>query len=156
MYVEWEMLPRKTISSGGLFFNDEGSVLIVKPNYKEGWNIPGGTIDAEESPVEAYMREVKEEIGLDKKPLELLCVDYVKVTRGGHDHVSMVFDGGTLTAEEISKIKLQTEELTEYKLVSIEEAVKLLAVNLSKRLPKCVEARKAHRTAYLENGEVPN
>lgn len=156
MYIEWEKLPRKTISSGGLFFNNEGNVLIVKPNYKEGWNIPGGTIDAEESPVEAYVREVKEEIGLDKRPLALLGIDYVKVTRSGHDHVSLVFDGGLLTAEEIGKIKLQAEELTEYKFASIEEAVKLLAVNLAKRLPKCIEARKAHMTVYLENGEMPN
>lgn len=154
MYIEWENLPRKTISSGGLFFNDKGEVLIVKPNYKDGWSIPGGTIETGESPIEAYMREIHEEIGLKKKPLELLCIDYVKRTPGGHDHLSFVFDGGSMTSDEISRIRLQAEELTEYKFVSAEEAVKIMTAGLAKRLPKCIEARNAHKTVYLENGDL--
>lgn len=154
MFIEWEKLPRKTLSAGGLFFNDEGKILIVKPNYKEGWTIPGGTIDSEESPVEAYTREISEELGLNKKPLALLCIDYVKKTRGGHDHVSLVFDGGVLSSDEIKSIHLQEEELTEYRFVSLKEAVELLAESLAKRMPKCIEAKKRGKTVYLEDGEL--
>jgi len=142
------------MSSGALFFNEEGKFIITKPNYKEGWNIPGGGADLEESPSEAFVREVKEELALDKKPISLLCVDYVKKSSMGHDHLNFVFDGGVLTKNEINSIKLQTEELDEYRFVSLEEAVELLAENWAKRIAKCIDARKVHKTVYLENGNA--
>jgi ADP-ribose pyrophosphatase YjhB (NUDIX family) len=61
MLIEWENLPRKTMSSGALFLNKEGKFIITNPNYKEGWNVPGGMVDPNESPAEAFKREVKEE-----------------------------------------------------------------------------------------------
>ena len=152
-WIEWEQLPRKTISAAGLFFNTVGEILIVKPNYKDGWNIPGGTIDDEESPLKAFTREVMEEIGLEKRPHALLCIDYVQNMKNGHDHISMVFDGGELSETEMNNVHLQQEELTEYRFVSVQEAEQLLATNLAKRLPKCIEAHKSKKTIYLENGE---
>lgn len=156
MWTPWENLPRKTMSSGALFFNDEGKFIITKPNYKEGWNVPGGTVDLEESPVEAFIREVKEELGLDKKPVAMLGVDYVRKSSTGHDHLSFVFDGGVLTKDEIANIKLQTEELDEYRFVDLDEAMKLLASNWAKRIEKCVVARNMHNMIYLEQGELIN
>jgi 8-oxo-dGTP diphosphatase len=155
MFIEWENLPRKTMSSGALFFNKEGKFIITKPNYKEGWNVPGGMVDLQESPSEAFEREVKEELGLEKKPVCLLGFDYVKEreNRKQHDHVVFVFDGGVLTDEEIHGIKLQEEELIEYRFVSLEEARGLLEKDFARRLPKCIEARNAHKVVYLENGE---
>jgi 8-oxo-dGTP pyrophosphatase MutT (NUDIX family) len=153
MLVSWESLPRKTSSSGALFFNSDGKFIITKPNYKEGWNVPGGTIDGGESPTEAFSREVKEELGLDKTPVSLLCVDYVKQSSTGHDHLSFVFDGGILTDVEIKNIKLQTEELDEYRFVTLEESQQLLAKNWARRIAKCIEARDGKKVFYLESGE---
>ena len=36
-----KMLP-KTGRTAVLFFNSEGDLLIVKPDYKDGWLVPGG------------------------------------------------------------------------------------------------------------------
>jgi 8-oxo-dGTP pyrophosphatase MutT (NUDIX family) len=47
-----------------LFFNDKEEILIVKPNYREDWLLPGGATEAEESPIECGVRETKEEIGV--------------------------------------------------------------------------------------------
>ena len=61
----------------------------------------------------AFKREVKEELGLDKDAIRLLCVEY---RRAGTVMMAsnFVFDGGVLTDDEIANIKLQEAELTEY------------------------------------------
>ena len=38
----YKNLPRKRMGSGALFFNSKDEALIVKPNYKDHWEIPGG------------------------------------------------------------------------------------------------------------------
>ncbi len=31
------------VTAGALIRDAEGRILLVKPTYKDGWNIPGGT-----------------------------------------------------------------------------------------------------------------
>ena len=69
-------LPKKRIGAGALlFYNSE--LLIVQPTYNPGWILPGGTLEAEESPLEGLHREVHEELGIEIEPLTLLAVDYI-------------------------------------------------------------------------------
>ena len=45
-------VPRVAASAGALIFDGAGRLLILKPNYKKGWTIPGGQIDVTPPPVE--------------------------------------------------------------------------------------------------------
>jgi ADP-ribose pyrophosphatase YjhB (NUDIX family) len=36
-------LPRILAGAAALFRDAEGRVLLVEPNYREGWALPGGT-----------------------------------------------------------------------------------------------------------------
>jgi 8-oxo-dGTP diphosphatase len=36
------VLPKKQVGTAVLLFNTKGEILIVKPDYKEGWLVPGG------------------------------------------------------------------------------------------------------------------
>ncbi|MEO0768780.1 MAG: NUDIX hydrolase [Cyanobacteria bacterium J06649_4] len=47
------------MGAGGLFFDSEGRLLILKPTYRNDWLIPGGVVEANESPRHACMREVR-------------------------------------------------------------------------------------------------
>ncbi len=58
-------LPTKHVGAGCLFCDDLGRVLLVKPVYKDPWEIPGGGVEADESHLAACIREVREELGLD-------------------------------------------------------------------------------------------
>ncbi len=149
----YKSLGRKWIGSGALFFDDAGRLLIVKPTYKKYWEIPGGAVNENESPLEACIREIKEELGLDVKPSHLLCLDYISNSDQKGDRLMFVFDGGLLPASDAAKIKLLAEELSEYRFVTIDEAVSLLGDRLKKRIPRAVEARSADRCVYLEDGE---
>ncbi|MGH3757484.1 NUDIX domain-containing protein [Actinophytocola sp.] len=66
-------LARKRMAAGVLFRDKAGRVLLVEPSYKPNWEIPGGAVEADESPWDAAVRELGEELGWDR-PLGRLLV----------------------------------------------------------------------------------
>ena len=148
----YKSLPKKRSDAGALIFNDKDEILLVKPNYKDHWSIPRGTVDDNESPKAACLREIKEEIGLVIDNITFLCVDYASAKLDKNEAFQFIFYGGVLDEKQISQIKLEEKELDSYKFVSISEAEKLLGNNLARRLPKCVKAIKTGEAIYLENG----
>jgi ADP-ribose pyrophosphatase YjhB (NUDIX family) len=79
------------------FFRDhQGRVLLVNPVYKETWDLPGGAVEAEESPHAACRRAVIEELGLDRPPGRVLAVDWVPSRPERPEGLIIVYDGGVL------------------------------------------------------------
>src|SRR3954454_11941199 len=70
-------LPRKRMGAGVLLSDDRGRVLLVEPTYKDYWEIPGGAVEADESPYDAVVRELKEELALPVQPGRSLVTDWV-------------------------------------------------------------------------------
>ena len=60
-----------------ILFNNRGHILLVKPRRKAGWQLPGGSIEPQESPLSACKRELNEELGIrvHNHSLILVCVD---------------------------------------------------------------------------------
>lgn len=144
---------RNTILSaaGALMLDEAGRVLLVEPNYKDYWEIPGGLIEVGESPSQACAREITEELGLTREPGRLLVVDWAPHPEWG-DRVLLVFDGGTLTAADISTIRLQPEELDSYEFLPPPDALDRLIPRLRRRVDAALKARAEGRTLYLEHG----
>ncbi|MHC0431933.1 NUDIX domain-containing protein [Streptomyces sp. O3] len=133
----------------------DGRVLIVEPNYREGWTLPGGTVESDrgETPRQAARRETAEEIGLDVEPGRLLAIDWSP----GPDRppiASYLYDGGVLTPEQLNAIVLQDEELDSWRLVSPEELKAYDPPWFARRLTTVLTAL-ADGTApvELENGQ---
>ncbi len=141
----------KEIVVTALITDESGRVLIVKPDHKDGWILPGGYVEVGESPSEAFRREMLAEIGVKiPAPNRLLSIDY----RGSsEEYVMFIFDGGVFTQEMIQKIKLPPQ-LLEYQFAAQEEAVKLLRSKSARRLLPTLEARQKTGIAYLENQEL--
>jgi 8-oxo-dGTP diphosphatase len=52
------------MGAAAVVFDEEGRVLLVKENYgKHRWSLPGGAIEAGETPEEAAVREANERNG---------------------------------------------------------------------------------------------
>jgi ADP-ribose pyrophosphatase YjhB (NUDIX family) len=149
----YKNLPAKRMGSGALIFNDRNELLIVKPTYKDHWSVPGGTVDQNESPKDACIREVKEEIDIDLPDVDFLCVDYISNTEEKSENLQFVFYAGILDDEDIAKIKLDPKELGECRFVSTETATTMLGQKLAARLPRCIEAIKNKKGLYLEQGK---
>lgn len=56
--------PSYTLGAQARITRDDGRILLVKAAYRWRWGLPGGLMDAGESPADAVVRETLEETGL--------------------------------------------------------------------------------------------
>lgn len=54
--------PLHIVAVSGLFYNDQGQILLVRTPHR-GWECPGGQVECGEDLIEAVVREVQEETG---------------------------------------------------------------------------------------------
>ena len=138
------------MSSSVILQNEEAKVLILETTYKEHWEVPGGGIEENESPLEAAVRETKEELGLELKNPRLVGVDYRHTQGGKEEMLHFVFFGGVLADTEIRKIKLQSDELKACRFVNIEEVHSLCGSGIGSRVSRGLEAISSNICIYWD------
>ncbi|MEP7023074.1 MAG: NUDIX hydrolase [Actinomycetota bacterium] len=130
--VWFAQLPGVVVAAAGLITDDTGRVLIVKPNYRDHWTLPGGICEHGEPPHAGFAREVAEEVGLKVPAGPLLAVDWSQpYGQDARPILHFVFDGGTAPAG--TPIVLQHEELDDYQFAA--------ADRLDGYVPRYVENR---------------
>ncbi|KOU88763.1 NUDIX hydrolase [Streptomyces sp. XY58] len=150
-------MPRVLAGAAALYRDAEGRVLLVEPNYREGWALPGGTIESDrgESPRTAARRESAEEIGIDVPLGRLLAVDWTV----GPDRpplVAYLYDGGVLDEARLASIRLQEEELVSWRLVDPAVLTAYLPGSLGPRVQEAYRVlQSGEGTVELENGRRP-
>ncbi|MER7007311.1 NUDIX hydrolase [Dactylosporangium sp. NPDC000555] len=145
-------LPRKRMGSGVLFRDAADRILLVEPVYKDDWELPGGTVEGDESPYDAARREVEEELGLTMSPGRLLVVDWVPPRPGRTEGVMFLYDGGMLGAEATAKIQFPADELRGWAWCTLAEAEQRLSPLLARRAAAALLAATDTVTYYLEDG----
>ncbi|GAB1692001.1 NUDIX domain-containing protein [Krasilnikovia sp. M28-CT-15] len=139
---------RPTVSAGAVFFDDDERVLLVDPTYKPFWNLPGGGVDAGETPRAACLREIREELGLTVPVGPLLVSAWSPA--GADGKLYFVFDGGVLTARQRDAIVLNPGELTRHAFVHADEAEQMLSVAQRALMAEVLAARTDGHTRYVE------
>lgn len=146
-----EVVAQPRTAAGVLFFDEDDRVLLVKPTYKPGWEIPGGYLHAGETPSEGAAREVKEELGITPPIGRLLVADWAPHPTEG-DKLLFVFDGGVLPTDELDCITVDQVEIGEYAFHTTDQLDALLIPRLARRVHAAFVARAASETVYLEHG----
>ncbi|MEX5300713.1 NUDIX domain-containing protein [Kocuria sabuli] len=145
-----DSLPTRRLAAEALIRDPEGRVLLVEPNYKSDWTVPGGTVEAGEDPRTGCFREVVEEVGLHLAPGRLLVVAHGVAMGIWGDSVSFVYDGGVLDAD--TPITVQEEELLSHRWVAPGELESYLRPALAHRLRQALAALEDGTTGELVDG----
>ncbi|MEV6873958.1 NUDIX hydrolase [Amycolatopsis sp. NPDC051128] len=141
---------RKRVAADVLITDRAGRVLLVDPTYKEGWDLPGGMVEANEPPRDAAERELREELGLTLTVGRLLLVEWVPPHGPWDDQLVFLFDGGELDDAAVANLRLTDEELAGLQFVTLTEAEPLLKPRLWSQLDKSLAARRSGGFAYAE------
>lgn len=141
----------KRMGAGAILLNHDQHILLVKPTYREKWLLPGGIVEAHESPGAACVREVREELSVNVKLGHLLCVEYRSTAPPKTESLQFIFYCGVLTHSQIQQIKLPPDELSTFCFVTIDEAIEKLEIHSTRRIRWAWKALQEKRTIYAEN-----
>ena len=84
-YVGWLILKGHRWESAAVAVWHDGKVLKVRHSYRRGWSLPGGAVRRGEDPRFAACREVREEVGLNIHPDDLILITNTQSgSRGYH------------------------------------------------------------------------
>lgn len=100
----------KILASGGLVYNSLGQFLILQTSKGKDfgkWVVPGGKLDLNETPIDAFAREVFEETGLTVNHVNLLGIRDYTARSGNHYQ----FYDYTSSVEDDKRIKINEESL---------------------------------------------
>jgi len=132
-------LPRHSVSVAGVITDGQGRALLIRRRDTGAWEPPGGVLELNESIHDGLRREVREETGLEVKPVALTGV-YKNMKRGV---VALVFRceaiGGELTTNA---------EVTEFRWVKPDEVRGLAAEAFAARV---LDALKTGQVAIREH-----
>ncbi len=144
--------PKKRMGAGVLIRDEQGRVLLVEPTYKKTWEIPGGSVDADESPRAACARELQEELGLTHDVGRLLCMEWQGPEPDRSESLMFIYDAGVLP--DPSSIRLAADELASFRFVESDELDKLMVDRLVRRVRAALTARDEGGVAELQNGAL--
>ena len=145
-------LPSVYVAAGALITDPGGRVLLVKPNYRDHWTLPGGICEHGEPPHEGCARELLEELGMVIPAGRLLVINWTAPDGERPKPIMhLVFDGGTL--RDGTGIRLQHEELDESRFVRPGEVTSFLPPYAAPRVTAALHARTNGRVIYLPSGE---
>ena len=115
--------PEPTV--GCFILNREGKVLVVNSPKWNRPTIPGGHIEVGETAEQAAVREAREEVGIDVRPMRLLKVQEAIFPNGFKWKKHFIFFDYLCEAGD-EKVKVDGDEITSYEWMEPREAMNVL------------------------------
>jgi len=145
-------LNRKRVAAGVLYRDTHRRVLLVETSYKTEWDIPGGSVEADEPPWVTAVREVREELGLDRPLGRLLVIDFMPTDGVMPEGMAFVWDGGVLSDDEFAGLTLTDPEIKSVKFCTLPEVAALVRPRMVGRIEAALRGVDAEAIVLCESG----
>lgn len=130
------------------FIEDGGKILLVKRPWhkKRGglWEFPGGKIEDNETPQEALKRELREELGVEILPHEIIIK---KIHAYPDEVIELILIKATLLGEPILK------EVVEMRWVDLKDLEKIELCPADKEVLRALELEKRENEVKIVTSE---
>lgn len=147
-----DIYPRgvETVSSA-IIENEEGKILVTQsPKWNNKWTFPGGHIEPGESIVDSVNREVEEETGLQLKVVEVVAWGELINSKDFYRPAHFIYFDVYCKTKSV-KLHLDNKELTEFKWVVPEEALKLdLAESYPETIQKFIDYKQSLKSIRID------
>lgn len=151
----YKQLPRKRCGAAALIANTAGQYLAVKPAYRDdGWLLPGGIVEHNESPSSAVAREVKEEVGLSLSGHTLRAIDYRNSFDFKGDLLIFIFESETLNETQARRLAVGDNEIVAMRWFAPEEFLDSLISTHGAICKHIFATKKDNAVILLENEEL--
>lgn len=119
--------PRVRLGSRGIVVREDGKIAVFNKSNKNEYKLPGGGIENEENPEEAFKREVLEETGCDVEIVECIGTIEEHKTLDNFKQISYVFVGKVLKdTNELHVTEKEKDEGAKLVWEAPENALKLI------------------------------
>lgn len=140
--------PSHVLASGVLVWDNSGRLLMVKTHSRDTLILPGGIVEADESPAAAGQREVLEEVGLEVSVGRMLAVQHLAPQGEKPSSVQFVFDSDPLVGSPV--LTLQAEEIEAAHWLVPAEAVARHDARGQARISAALDAHAGGSVAFLD------
>lgn len=133
---EWQdSLPRWHVGANALVRDQHDRILLVRPGRGSGrFQLPGGQVDAHETPPQAARRELREETGLDLPAGPLISISFEHPSPGwDHPTQIVLFDHGRVDSDTV-QLTTDDPDIAEHRWAALAEAESLIGIARTERL----------------------
>ena len=125
-YIEMKN-PKLRLGARGIVIREDGKVAVFNKSNKNEYKLPGGGIEGEEKPEEAFKREVLEETGCEVEIIQNLGTTEEYKSLNNFKQISYVFIGKVLRdTKQLNVTKKEKEEGAKLLWETPEKALELI------------------------------
>lgn len=124
------------LGARGIVIRNDGKIAVFNKSNKNEYKLPGGGLEGEEKPEEAFKREVLEETGCEVEIVDFLGTTEEYKSLNNFKQISYIFVGKVLKdTNHLSVTKKEKDEGAKLLWKTPEEALKLITECFDKLVP---------------------
>lgn len=119
--------PRLRLGARGIVIREDGKIAIFNKSNKNEYKLPGGGLEGEEKPEDAFKREVLEETGCEVEIIDNLGITEEYKSLNNFKQISYVFVGKVLNdTKQLNMTQKEKDEGARLLWIEPSEALELI------------------------------